>query len=214
MTAFARYYNDEKKLIVISMEDMELKLTNSANQSLIAEYVYERFYTRFLKIFDYFDHNEAIYKIDDKEVSQNIFNTEYKSGFLQLAAGSLMIETLAAFITGKNKTDYGDANNQFDLVFKYAEKKKNDLKVFLNTDFYKKIRCGILHQGESYGSFTITRKSDKLLIGNEINAFCFHRALKNLLQDYRNDLISENWDGEIWKACKKKIKFIIKNSRN
>ncbi|MCK9311689.1 MAG: hypothetical protein M0P26_05370 [Bacteroidales bacterium] len=214
MTAFARYYNYEKKLIIISMEDLELKLKNSANQLMIAEYVYERFYTRFLKIFDYCDHNEAIYKIDDKEVSQNIYNTEYKSGFLQLAAGSLMIETLSAFMTGKNKTDYGTARNQFDLVFKYAEKKNNDLKVFHNTDFYNKIRCGILHQGESYGSYTITRNSNNLLIGNEINAFCFHRALKGLLQDYKNDLISENWDGEVWNACKKKIKYIIKNSKS
>ena len=43
---------------------------------------------------------------------------------------------------------------------------------------------------------------------NKIDAFLFHLELKNLLNEYRKELKSNDFDSEIWKKCKDKIKHI------
>ncbi|WP_321306761.1 hypothetical protein [Marinifilum fragile] len=213
MTTFSRYYNEERKLISISMEEMETLITNQENKVEIADHLYERLYTRYLKMFDYVSDESAFYEKNGEKKNQNIFNTEYKNGFLQLAACSLLVETLAGFLTGENETPNGQSRNRFNKVFEYATVKGNDLKEFKDTDFYQKIRCGILHQGETKGRYTITRNSTKIKDGDEINAHRFHKALKKLLNEYKNDLKTRNWNDEMWDCCRQKIRFIINNGR-
>ncbi|MGQ1948805.1 hypothetical protein ACT3CD_17065 [Geofilum sp. OHC36d9] len=97
------------------MDNMETMITNHENKSKIAEYLYERLYTRYLKMFDYKNSETALYEKDGIKKDKNIFNVEYKNGFLQLAACSLLIETLAAFLTGENETPNGQSKNRFNL---------------------------------------------------------------------------------------------------
>ena len=195
------------------MEEMETLMTNQENKVKIAEYIYERLYTRYLKMFDFTSSETARYEKNGENKIQNVFNTEYKNGFLQLAACSLLIETIAGFLTGENNTPNGQSKNMFNKVFEYALTKGNDLNEFKDTDFYGKIRCGILHQGETKGRYTITRNSTTLKDGDEINAYRFHKVLKQLLCDYKNDLTAKDWDDEMWVFCRQKIEYIINNGR-
>ncbi|MDC9724166.1 MAG: hypothetical protein PSN34_15555 [Urechidicola sp.] len=214
MTIFSQYYNNKKELISISMNEMNLLITDSSNKKIIANHIYERFYSRFLKIFDYQDNNIKEYRKNNINVIRNEFKEEFKNGFLQLASCSLLIETFAAFLTGENETPNRKSTNRFNEVFIYAKKHNNDLKIFHNTDFYQKIRCGILHQGETKGNYTVTRVGVALLKKDKIDAFLFHKSLKHLLLKYNHELENSNWDSEIWDNCRKKIRHIIHNSKN
>lgn len=125
---------------------------------------------------------------------------------------SLLIETLASFLIGQNMTPQNRHNEMFMTVFDYAESKKNELKIFKNTLFYKHIRCGLLHQGETYGKFKITRKGIKLFEDNTVDAHLFSKNIKSLLLSYKNDLITDEWDSQMWDSCRQKIRYIVSNS--
>jgi len=81
--------------------------------------------------------------------------------------------------------------------------------------FYKNIRCGILHQGETTGGWSINRTSTKLLdkTKREINAFLFATQLNKSLEAYRDELKTKEWDSQIWKNAREKMKSILKNCR-
>ena len=211
MTTFTRHYKDNK-LIEISMIDIDLLMKDSKNKSLIADYVYERLYNRFLKIFDYTDNTTAIYDKHGKKIERNIFNEEYKNGFLIMTSCSLLIETLASFLVGQDKTPKDKHVDMFKIVFKYAETKNNDLKIFQSIYFYWNIRCGLLHQGETYGKFKITREGTELFEDNTVDAHLFFIHLKSLLLSYKEDLIIAEWDSKEWDACRQKIRYIESNS--
>lgn len=195
------------------MADMELLIRDEANKEKIAEYVYQRLYNRFLKIFDYECEEKADYQIGDNTKRKKVFNQEYKNGFIQLAACSLLVETFAAFLTGENETPKGQSSNRFKKVFEYASLKNNPLKIFENSQFYGKIRCGILHQGETKGKYTVTRNSSNMLNGDQINAHRFHKELKNLLCTYRDELKGIEWVDGKWDSCRMKIQHIIDNTK-
>lgn len=211
MTTFTRHYKD-KKLVEVSMEDINALISNSENKARIAEYVYERLYNRFLKIFDYTDNTTAIYDKHGKKIERNIFNEEYKNGFLIMTSCSLLIETLASFLVGQDKTPKDKHVDMFKIVFKYAETKNNDLKIFQSIYFYWNIRCGLLHQGETYGKFKITREGTELFEDNTVDAHLFFENLKLLLLSYKEDLIDGEWDSAEWDACRLKIRHIVRNS--
>lgn len=213
MSSFVRYFDENKELIEVSMAEMEILIRDEANKEKIAEYVFQRLYNRFLKIFDYESDETADYILGGNVKKRNVFNQEFKNGFIQLAACSLLVETFAAFLTGENETPGGKSANRFNISFAYAKSKTNPLGIFHNSHFYGKIRCGILHQGETYGKFTVTRNSGKLLNGDEINAFRFHKELKNLLSIYRDELKSIDWVDRKWDACRMKIQHIIDNGK-
>ena len=138
--SFVRYFDENKTLIQVSMDEMEVLITNENNRHRIAEYVYRRLYNRFLKIFDYKGREKAIYTINEERTQSNVYDREFKNGFIQLASCSLLVETFAAFLTGQNETPWGQGNNTFNKVFGYAREKDNPLKIFLNGQFYLKIR--------------------------------------------------------------------------
>jgi len=211
MTTFTRHYKD-KKLVEVSMEDIDALISNSENKARIAEYVYERLYNRFLKIFDYTDTTTAIYDKNGEKIERNIFNEEYKNGFLIMTSCSLLIETFASFLIGQNMTPQNRHNEMFTKVFEYAELKNNELKIFKKTLFYNHIRCGLLHQGETYGKFKITRKGTKFFEDMTVDAHLFFENLKSLLLSYKDDLIIAEWDSKEWDACRQKIRYIVSNS--
>ena len=161
----------------------------------IANFIYERHYRRYLKPFEF----------DDKT-----YRKEYKNGFAIMANCCLLIETIESFYRGW-------ANSRYELNFlKFFTREPLFIEFATDdmpTQFYKNVRCGILHQGETTGGWSINRTSSKLLnkAGREINAFLFATELEKALSTYREELKSSGWDSQIWKNARKKMKSILKN---
>lgn len=195
------------------MNEMEILINDHQNKELIAEYVYQRLYNRFLKIFDFKCELQDNYIKNTINERRNVFNEEFKNGFLIMTSCSLLIETFASFLSGHNKTPNGQSTDMFNKVFEYAETKNNELKIFKDGKFYSYIRCGLLHQGETYGKFLITRKGSDLYKDDTINANVFLKSLNELLNSYRLDLIDSRWDSKEWDACRIKIRYIVNNAK-
>jgi hypothetical protein len=163
----------------------------------IADFIYERHYQRYIKPFEF---DDPVYK------------KEYKNGFAVMANCCLLIETLESFYRGW-------AQSRNELNFHKFFSRDNGFKEFatddMPTQFYKHIRCGILHQGETTGGWAINRSSPKLLDKpkREINAVLFAERLKKSLGTYRDELKASEWDAQIWKDAREKMKSILKNCR-
>src|SRR5260370_15300947 len=84
-----------------------------------------------------------------------------KSGFYIMAVSCLLIETLVSFWRGWETTEpHKDAAGhnipgKSREAFKIFFEEENRFAVFQGTEFYKRIRYGILHQGEATGGWTI-----------------------------------------------------------
>jgi hypothetical protein len=194
---FTKIYSDNSSE-EISMEKISVLMQSEENRKILAEYIYQRFYTRYLKIFDY--------------ESSEIFKKQYKSGFLIMTSCCVVIENFASFLDGTNKTPYGKGDERFNTVFDYAGRHNNELFKLKNCKFYSTIRNGLLHQGETYNSFKI-RRDGALINYKTINATRFLIELKKLLLNYRNELSDDSvsWDGVLWDSCRMKLREIIKN---
>lgn len=213
MALFARYYVD-RTLKAVSMEDMKEYILDEKNKDAIADAIYQRYFERYLKIFFYENEASACYTDEQgKTKTKNIFKTEFKNGFLMMASNSLLIETLASFINGDDKTPRGETKKSFTKIFTKAKEYGNDLKELIEINYYSDIRCAILHQGETYTKFKILR-TGPLLDGQrkEINATKFTYSLHCFLQSYIDELKLSKWDSELWDSCRIKIRHIIKNA--
>lgn len=97
------------------------------DREAIADLIFERFCERYLGPFK---------------------NNPAKHGFSMMAIGCLMTESLYCFKRGRKKT--GEAGGSaFETFFSES----SELTAFTGNgeSFYKNVRCGILHQGETYG---------------------------------------------------------------
>lgn len=161
----------------------------------IADFIYERHYRRYLKPFEY---------------DNTTFIKEYKNGFSIMANCCLLIETIESFYRG-----WAKSRNELNfLKFFSRERLFSEFATGdMPTQFYKHIRCGILHQGETTGGWVINRTDAKLLnkTKRKINAFLFANQLKKALEAYRDELKSSEWNSPIWKNAREKMKSIIKN---
>lgn len=213
MTIFARYYKD-KALNIISMGNMRDYVLEEKYKSIIADAIYQRYYERYLKLFFYENTELSLYTGENGNLEyKNIFKTEYKNGFLMMASSSLLIETLASFLNGNNKTPHGKSGEAFKMIFLKAEEYENSLKIFNKINFYSDIRCAILHQGETYTKFKIIRTGPLLdERRKEINATWFIKYLHDFVQSYVEELKMSKWDSELWDNCKIKIRHIINNA--
>lgn len=182
---------------------------------MVTEIIYHRYYDRYLKLFDFCSSSrQKNTSIEAKDLLKE-FNKEYKSGFIIMVNCCLLIETLASYFEGNNKTVYGGGDNAFRSVFRKAKEYDNKLYIFEEKKLYSNIRNGLLHQGETYNQFKIRRTGE---LYNEpefaINATLFCDNLKKFLTSYKDELINSDWHSPIWKNCIKKIGCIIKNSKN
>lgn len=216
MSSFARYYKD-RKLYNFSMSQIEKLLESEKNKENLADIIYHRYYDRYLKLFFYSSQLTKKYTLTDKEkaydIIENEFNTEFKSGFIIMTNCCLLIETLSTYFDGLNRTNKSGSVT-FKKVFLKAKEYKNDLAKFENQPIYSNIRCGLLHQGETYGKFKIKRTGPLFDENNlTINAMRFCRQLNIFLDSYRNELKSAKWDSDIWDKCRVKLRYIIENSK-
>ena len=195
-TLLANYFDDKGKKRRISIRNYYDYL-NTQNKKDIAIFIYQRFYSRYLKPFEFSDPK---------------FKTEYRNGFSIMANCCLLIETLESFKNGWENTK--DISETAFKQFFQTDNFFSELKTF-EKEFYKYVRCGILHQGETLQSWKISRLNKKLFNSNTktIDALTFHSQLKKSLKQYCDDLESSDWNSVLWKRCRKKIGHIIQNCR-
>lgn len=163
------------------------------NKKRMADFIYKRFNERYIEPFE---------AIEDKTK---------KNGFSLMAIACLMIEALESFWQG-----LGDTKNISKKIFMDFFSHCLELKDFngLEEQFYKNIRCGILHQAETRAGWKISREKNIPLLDKErriINANRFHTKLKYYLERYKKELETQDLSSSIWKNFKKKMKTVIKN---
>ena len=225
MTILAYYFNNGRRIDLTDEDYFRyLKLKEPKNRKTqIADLIFYRLYGRYLKPFQF---------------PNPTYKKEFKNGFSMMANGCLLIETLESFLNG-----WGDTKDKIkvvDIHRKYIPKDENrkkiskselafwyffsDYKYFLSLknyrkDFYKNIRCGILHQGETTGGWKIKRPKDKKLKelfdpeSLTINANVFAKEIEKVLKKYVGTLNAEKWDSEVWYNCQTKMNKIIENCK-
>lgn len=136
---------------------------------------------------------------------------ENKNGFNIMANCCLLIETYESFYRGWSKTPNG--SDAFCKFFNHSSFFKEFTGNDTPSQFYKHIRCGILHQGETSGGWRIRRdKKKKLDLPNKIiDANHFRDDLKKEVEMYFNSLKTKKWDEDEWKMLAKKMKALKKN---
>lgn len=175
-----------------------LDWVSKSKKDEISNLIVERLIRRYIKPFNFDD---------------SLYKKIHKNGFAMMASYCLLIETLEGFYRGWDKSK----NELAFLKFftrdpNFSEFSNNDLP----TLFYRNIRNGILHQGETTGGWLITRKQGAPLLGRNphcINATLFGELLIKSLNEYRNTLKSADWTDDIWHNAKTRMKVAISNCK-
>ncbi len=134
-----------------------------------------------------------------------------RNGFMIMAACCLVIEALEAFRRG-----WESSEGKSQCAFCSFLDRATEFHVFkgYSQPFYKHVRCGILHQGETTGGWTITLKPREPMFKREkrrIQADKFRAALARSLKAYTRALATSRPTDKIWKNCAAKLKATIKN---
>lgn len=134
-----------------------------------------------------------------------------RNGFMVMAVCCLVVEALEAFHQG-----WESSENKSQLAFCTFLDREREFHVFKGNAqaFYKNVRCGVLHQAETTGGWTITLiPGEPLFDANtlRIQADEFHNALSRSLNNYTGAIKTANPQDEIWKRCVTKLHAIIKN---
>lgn len=197
-TYLAIYYDDSNLEIKTSISKIEGWLQNiNINKENLYKFIYYRLYSRYLKPFQ-FDCCEYKYY--------------FKNGFSMLANYCLLIEAIQSFKEGL-KNSNGKGKKLFEDFFEEEDKFFSELKN-LGNEFYKNVRCGILHQGETLHGWKVTRSETAPLFDSStktINATKFGKQMEKVLENYRQKLEESDINTPIWKYCKKKLNHVINN---
>ena len=192
-TKLAIWYDDDGNQKIVTIANYR-ELEQKKDKEELADFIYHRLHSRYLKPFDF----------SDKD-----YKKQYKNGFSIMANCCLLIETLQCF-----KEGIADSTGQSGEIFNKFFNEESNFTDFKGDDFYKNIRCGILHQGEIKGGYKIDRNDNKLFDANSltISSVLFAEELKFSLKKYSNDLKTTDFDNDkLWKNFCKKMDSIIEN---
>jgi hypothetical protein len=141
-----------------------------------------------------------------------VIESKSKNGFAMMSTACLMIETLESFYQGWENT----ARMEHD-AFKLFLRRETHLGIPQDhiASFYKGVRCGLLHQGETTRGWTITRKSkapifDALSLTIQAEKF-LREGIGKSLEIYCKKLEDEEWDSECWDNFRRKMRSVIRN---
>lgn len=156
------------------------------------------------------------------ELIHHRFNNRYvkhlkkiDSGFLKMAVSCLMIETLESFKQGKKDTIGRDVGQKMFKDFFETEQTFFPRFKDIHSDFYSHIRCGILHQAETTNAWRILRKDVLLDEKNKtINSTKFVNALGKSLDNYVDNLKTNDFSSKIWKNALFKLEDICENCKS
>jgi hypothetical protein len=135
-----------------------------------------------------------------------------KHGFCIMAISCLMIEALQSFRRGWKKTSAkGMGESAFCSFFDECDRFK-EFRGY-GPEFYKNVRCGILHQAETTGGWRIRRNLPVLFDAQkkQIDATKFHKQLQAYLYDYCTEIESAELQSRLWTKCERKLKAICTN---
>lgn len=165
-------------------------LADAEDRTSIADFIVERFEERYL---------------DPVEV-----DPKKKNGFTIMAVSCLMIESLEPFRRG-----WKDSRNKSELAFCSFFSHWDAFSEFrpVSADFYRHVRCGILHQAETTGGWRIVRRGP-VRAETTVNATKFAQSLRHVLRDYSSSLRTEDWNSEVWRAFRKKMDAICRNAEH
>lgn len=206
-----QYYTEQGELEKVSVDELRSMLNDQTKKNEISDFIFKRHYYRYIKPFEF----KAEKRIESKRLKIPIdeYSLLYKNGFSVMANSCLLIETMESFYRG-----WSNSNFKSELGFlKFFTRDKN-FKDFAIDDmpskFYKNIRCGILHQGETTGGWSITREKHQLLDVEEkkIDATLFIETLKKSLDDFKTELDESDWESPLWGNVRIKLKAIIKST--
>ncbi len=138
----------------------------------------------------------------------NALISEEKNGFAVMALSCLLIETLESFYQGWPKSPNSQLAfcNFFDRHTTF-----HDFKGYAQ-GFYKNVRCGILHQGETIKRWTLTRKPDAPLFDKEsltVHATKFHHQLSEAVTRYAEELKESLITDDLWEKFYKKMNATV-----
>lgn len=173
----------------VNDDQLTLLITNS-DKIQIADFILERFSERYIIPIENLNKNE-------------------KHGFSIMAISCLMIESLESF-----KNGWETSKNRSEAAFKSffnSEPEFSDFRT-CSSDFYKNVRCGILHQSETTNGWKIRRDGELLKNSNKtINASKFLIQLKKVLISYTETLKTSEWDSANWDNLRRKLRVLISN---
>src|SRR5713101_3769835 len=125
-------------------------------------------------------------------------NADEKNGFAIMALSCLLIETYETFRQGWQSSD-GKSKKAFGYFFD-REDLFRDFKGHAEA-FWKNVRCGILHQGETTGGWRITRENGEPLFDSgtrTVHATKFHALMAKVIDNYRAALKTSSVGTDIW----------------
>ena len=144
----------------------------------------------------------------DERYFRPIEDSSSKNGFAVLAVACIVIETLESFYQGR-----ADTKNASAQMFRDFLARDTPLNVLAgeNNWFYKDIRCGILHQGESRGGWRVLRSGPLLNVqAKALNAAAILRALKREVRQYVQMIQN---DEQLWQNFCEKMRTICGNCK-
>ena len=177
----------------------------------LSEFIYDRLHGRYIRPFEF----------DDSK-----YKKHFKNGFTIMANCCLLIETFVSF----KKLQFKDSNGKSEKCFGWFFVTENAFSKFsqgglpapeylsegrirnrgVPRDFYRNVRCGILHNGETRNGWKIVREGSLYDAPKKtINATKFMKELKTTLQNYRILLNKSEIDTEIWNNFIERIKFLL-----
>ena len=134
------------------------------------------------------------------------------NGFQMMACSCLLIEAFTAVREGWCTTE-GLSERAFQLFFAEEERFK-DFRGY-EREFWKGVRCGILHQGETgYGwRLNFTDPGAPLFEPDikRVNCLKFLDELEAVLNRYFESLMQIPWKYEQWRNVRKKMAATIKD---
>jgi hypothetical protein len=149
--------------------------------------------------------------------------SEQRHGFAMMAVACLMIEALQSFRCGWPDTHKkGEGKHAFCSLFD----EHPDFSSFHGYagEFYKSVRCGILHQAETTNGWRIRRDQAELLTRTSTgfivpfrvgldrrDAKRFADKLRLALDHYCDQLKAASWDDELWKNLRDEMKTVCAN---
>ncbi len=191
----ARYYDDiQNRIVIITISDYNNMRENKDRDGL-SSFIYNRLISRYMRPFSYNNHD---------------YKKRFKNGFSMMANLCLLIETLQSFKNGWEDSE-GKSRDAFAQFFQdnsYFVELSNE-----STSFYRNVRCGILHQGETTGGWKVSREGKDLYDQEtkKINSVVFSDRMEQLLLDYKTTLKNSDWDSEIWNNFRTKMERVINN---
>lgn len=126
-------------------------------------------------------------------------------GFAQMAIACLMLEALESLLNGRKRSIVPNEKSFADFLDREPEFAPLKGR---GVEFFRNVRCGILHQAETTGGWKILRKGDLFDGDLTLNAVKFIRALQKVLNAHCDQLKAVNWGDKRWHATRRKMDYI------